>query len=147
MALSLSLFRFEKPPAPSQLDIVTTSEDLFFGALPPPIGSLCVLPRPFTSGLFEHLRSKLAIIQFCLKHSEIKLRSRSLIQSFSPLEKKTSGHRVNNSCHRINNSKPGGFHHSSPLCVVLRHSHPRLWNTSVVVAAIPPQGLQACFGA
>ena len=52
-ALSLSLFCFEKPPMPSQLDNVTTSEDLFFGALPPPIGSLCVLPRPFAGGPFS----------------------------------------------------------------------------------------------
>ena len=33
LPLSLSL-RFEKPPAPSRLDNVTASEDLFSGALP-----------------------------------------------------------------------------------------------------------------
>ena len=60
--LSLSLFRFEKPPAPSRLDNVTTSEDLFSGALPPPIGSLCVQPRPFGAGLFGRLCSESANI-------------------------------------------------------------------------------------
>ena len=85
--------------------------------------------------------------------SEIKLRSRSLIQSFSPSEKKTSCHRVNNSCHRINNSchrinnpEPGGFLHSSPL---YHRPLPRpptaSKRQSVVGCCHPPQGLPSTF--
>ena len=79
---SLSLFRFEKPPAPSRLDRMTTSEDSFCGALPP-IGSLCVHPCPFVIRLFGRLCSESANDQFCLKHSFLDKTAKPVEHSFT----------------------------------------------------------------
>ena len=118
LSLSLSLFRFEKPPAPSRLDNVTTrdtcSSALFLLILDCYV--FCLVRSPadlFLRDFVPHRQtsSSASNIPFW-----IKLQSRqSHHHSLSPgrRERLNSCQRINNYCHRTSADSPHGFPPSS----------------------------------
>jgi len=130
---------------------MTTSKDLFFGALPPPIGSLCVLPCPFAGGPFSRdfvphrqTSSSASNIPFW-----IKLQSRqSHHHSPSPRRRKRLKFELKITAEEstINAIKPQRIlptasHHR----VIARHSSPQL-RVSAVSASPLLRDLRAHFG-